>query len=170
MSMGRSAKRTAITVLVALMVTGVVYWVAGTLANVEYTAIYDGTPTTFYFSPGQSPTWTFNLQVSNQAPFTLPDLNPFYSVAVSITGSNNTFAYFTGLGNVPRNFTNYSLNLGQINSGNSASVSILLNIGASANFSMRVDVWVSSVFQFKAATATYFFEYKGNNEYSVTRI
>jgi hypothetical protein len=162
-----TTKKAIITAVVTIIVTVIVYSVIGSLSYLNNTVIYDETPTKFSCNP-YNPEWTLNVHVRNKAPLTFPLINPFYSVTANVNGDNNTFAYFTGLGDTPRNFTDWSLDIGRIDAGNEETASIILHVGE-GNFSITVNVWLNFMGSWKAASATYFIEYEGNFNYTITR-
>jgi hypothetical protein len=165
--MSRTAKKALITVVVTILVTILFYLLIGFVVNLRYMAIYDQMPTGFQYEPS-SPDYPLFVQIDNDAPLTLPLVNPAYTVSVSVTGDNNTYAYFTSFGGQPYNFSKYSINMGIIVSGSGKSPTIMIRVGG-GNFSITVDVYLNLVFTWKATSATYLFEKGANNFYNITR-
>jgi hypothetical protein len=167
MSLSRTAKKTLVTLLITIIGGLFVYSAIGILLNVTNTVIYDSTPMRIYHD-STTPDYSLSIQINNNDPLPVPYLNPFYTIAVNVTGDNNAYAYFESLGRQARNFTDWNLDVGKIDSGSSTTQQIMLHIG-NGSFSVRVDVYLTFLVQFKARSATYLFEHEGNNYYNVTR-
>jgi hypothetical protein len=161
-------KKPIITAVVTIVVGIIVYSLIGVAMYISGTVIYDGTPTEFSCYPN-NPEWELDINVRNNAAATLPFINPFYGVKAKVEGNNDTFAYFMGLGNSPRNFTDYYLDIGKIDSGSERPVAIKLHV-AEGNFSLTVDVYLKFLLNMKAASVTYLVEYEGNYDYNITRL
>ena len=168
---GSSLKRIAIETSVAILVGLLIYIILGVGINLTSVAIYSQysrTPVEFKNFFG-SDGYPFNIQINNNAALSLPYINPFYSVTVSIVGDNSSFAYFKGVGDTIRNFTETGMDIGKVDSGSSFTAPIFIHAGG-GSFNVTVKVWYYFIFAFQAKSATYSFESDGNNGYGVTQI
>lgn len=165
--MDSNTKKIVIPVVVALVLIAV-YSIFGTLMYVNSIVIYDKFPEQFFYNPLNDEE-EFELSVHNNSPLTLPFLNPFYSFSGSIEAENNAFGYFIGYGQLKRNFTDYSLDLGRINAGESKQIGIFLHPDE-GNLTLKIDIYFDFLVKIKATSKTYSIEYLGNYEYNITRI
>lgn len=167
--MSNTAKKALITVVVTILVTILIYSIVGFVVNLTYVRIYDQSqmPDSYLYEPSGSD-YPLMITIDNEAPLTLPLINPFYTVTATVTGDNNTYAYFTGSSGQHLNFTNWSCDMGIIDSGGSKPLTFYVHLGG-GNFSLRVDVSLNFVIYDKATSATYLFERGANYLYNITR-
>lgn len=163
-----NTKKVIIAAVVGIVVPILVYSLVAVFAYASGTVIYDSTPTTFSCYPN-NPEWDLDIQVRNNAFATFPFINPVYGVRARVEGNNDTFAYFIGTGNVPRNYTEYHLDVGIIEAGADRPVTIKLHL-AEGNFTLTVDAFLKSAFNLNAASVTYLVDYEGNYAYNITRL
>lgn len=162
----RDVKGTVITVVVSFFVALLVYILIGSAVNAWFIRIYDAFPEDFVCYPSD-PEKKLDCNINNNAPLTLPYINPFYSVLVVVDSENGSFAYFIGLGDKKCNFTDWQLDLGRIDSGSSKSFSFFLHINDS-NMTFRIEVAYTFVIQLVVASKTYLVQSIGNNNYTIS--
>jgi hypothetical protein len=130
--------------------------------------IYDSFPSEFTLSQSDQEQ-KLTCSVYNNAPLTLPFINPFYGARVLIENpENDTFAYFLSLGDKKCNFTQYYLDLGRIDSGSNREFSFFLHLGPH-NVTFKVEVQYVFVLPFTVSSTTYFIKYKGNQTYTISK-
>ena len=136
----------------------VLYSVIGVYVNVSSVSIHDEFPDHFrIYTP--VPEQTLTVRVYNNAPMTLPYMNPFYGLSVTIEAENNAFAYFRGLGNKKHNFTDTSLSLGRIDSGKNEDADIVLHLDE-GDLRMTISVHFRFGISIPCTSRTYFIEYQ----------
>lgn len=158
-----------IATLVGIMITLIVYTALGINVNTSAVRIYDEFSNKFFCNPSLDHEERLTCNIKNSASMSLPYINPFYGVTVTIIDSeNNAFVYFMGSGNKKRNFTDYYLDLGKIDSGDSNSFSFYLypNEG---NVTFQIEVFLVFVnHRFAAASKAYLVEYHGDYRYTLS--
>lgn len=163
----RIGMKVAITVVVILTTIGV-YSLIGVLVNITNMRIYDEFPDDFILREINSEQ-ELKCRINNNSPWTLPFINPFYTVAITIVDSeNNASAYFIGSGDKKRNFTDYSFDAGRIDSGNSKRVHFFF-YPQEGNATFRVEVYLSFGIHILATSKTYSVEHNGNGNYTISK-
>jgi len=155
---------------IPILIGILIYIIAGILANVSTIRIYDEFPEMFVLGEIQSKQ-SLTCDIRNNAPLTVPLINPFYLARITVENpENDTFAYFIGTGGKDCNFTNYSLDLGRIDAGSSREFSFYLCLGYH-NATFKVDISYSFwIFSSVVSSSTYFVEYQGNCNYTISRL
>jgi len=161
-------KKPAIAAVIGILVGVIIYSLVGIFSYASNTIIYDEFPEEFYCQPS-NPEETLTIRVRNNAPLTFPFLNPFYKLRVTIEADNRAFVYFMGLGGKKRNFTDWVLDIGRIESGDYEDTDIYLHVDE-GNLTLRVDVYLVFWVDIGATSATYLVEYEGDYRYNLTRI
>jgi len=157
-----------ISALAGIIVAVAAYPIIGIAMYASSVLIYDKFPEEFRGYP-PDPEEKLLVRVQNNAPMSLPLINPFYTLHVVVEAENDAFAYFEGLGGKKRNFTEYSIDLGRIDSGDSEESTIILHVDES-DLTLRIDVYLWFGFQIKSSSATYSVEYLGDHEYAITKM
>lgn len=166
--MYRSVAKKFIMAAVVVLAGILVYSLIGIYVNTSNIRIYDEFPEEFFCYP-PNPEEELSCNIRNNAPMTPPFINPFYGVSIKIVDSeNDAFVYFIGIGNKKRNFTDWSLDLGRIDAGDSKKFNFFLHPDE-GNVTFRIKVYLSFVFKFEAASATYFVEYHGDHRYTISK-
>jgi len=164
--MFRSIGRKFVLVVVGIIATISVYVIIGICVNAQAVVIYDAFPEEFYCYP-QNPNEGLSCSIRNNAPISLPFINPFYSLHITIVDSEKgEFAYFIGLGGKEQNFTNSRIDLGKIDPGNFKEIDFFLHT-VEGNVTFRIDVYLYN--RIKVASSTYFVEYRGDYKYRITK-
>ncbi len=158
------AKKTAVGLLIGILV----YVAIGIIVNAVSVRVYDSFPSEFTLSQFDEEQ-KLTCGVYNNAPLTLPLLNPFYAArAVIETPENDTFAYFLSLADKKINFTESSIDLGRIDSGNNRDFSFFLHLN-SHNVTFKVEVFYAFGFYIPVSTAMYSVTYQGNRTYTISK-
>jgi hypothetical protein len=158
------AKKAAIVALVGILL----YVIIGITVNAFSTRIYDEFSTEFEANVSD-PEQMFECSINNNAPMSLPFINPFYSAQVTLADSgNDTFCYFFNTASKKCNFTDYSLDLGRIDSGSSRKFDFYLHLGPH-NVTFSVRVFYSFFTSFQVSSTEYTVAYEGNQTYSVSK-
>jgi hypothetical protein len=145
-----------ITILVGLLV----YTLLGAAVNTISVRIYDQFPSEISVSI-YYPVQELSLTIQNDAPLTFPYINAFYDVGITLTGAeNDTFCYFMN-GDITRNFTDYSCDMGRINSGSSSNLDFWIHLGLH-NVTFDIIVYYSFFLTFQVSSAKYLVAYTGN--------
>lgn len=167
----RIAKRIGtkvILTLVGLITVVAVYSVIGIYVNLKGVRIYDEFPEEFILRELDSEQ-ELSCSIKNNAPLSLPFINPFYTSRIVIVDSeNNASAYFINAAGKTRNFTDYYLDLGRIDSGGSDELRFFL-CPDEGNVTFRVDVRLSFGVRLHAASKTYFVGYDQNYNYTISK-
>lgn len=150
--------KAAVVILIGMLI----YAVLGGFANSTNVRIYDEFPSEISISV-DNPEQQLGFSIHNNAPMTFPFIDPFYNVGITLTGSeNDTFAYFNN-GQV-RNFTEYYVDLGKIDSGSSSNIEFWLHLGPH-NVTFNIIVYYSFFFTFQVSSVKYLVAYTGNQTY-----
>lgn len=167
----RISKRIGMKVVFTLAVivtTVVVYSLIGVYVNITGARIYDEFPDDFILRDPSSEQ-ELKCRINNNAPLTLPFINPFYIVRITIVDSeNNASAYFIGAGDKERNFTDYSSDIGRIDSGNSETLHFFF-YPQEGNATFRVEVYLAFGIHILATSKMYSVEYHGNYNYTISK-
>jgi hypothetical protein len=158
---------------IGIVVVILVYVVLGFVVNATSIRIYDQFPSEISVSTN-NPVQQLSFSINNNAPMTLPFIDPFYDVGITMTGAeNDTYCYFMN-GNIVRNFTEYSLDLGKIDSGSSSDVEFWIHLGQH-NVTFNIIVYYSFFITFQVSSAKYLVAYTGNQTqyqwtYSISKV
>lgn len=146
-----------------------VYTVIGIYVNNSNVRIYDRFPEEFSCYPSNGEV-KLSCQIRNNAPMSLPFINPFYATRIEIVDSeSNSFAYFEGVGHKARNFTEYSLDLGRIDSGDYEDFDFFLHPDQS-NLTFTAKVFLNfGPLRLESASSVYAVEYQGDYKYIITK-
>jgi len=159
-----------ILVIVSIL-TGILFYTAiGIWINIVSVRIYDEFPEWFTIYPPISEI-ELKCSIYNNAPLTFPYINPFYVVCVTvIEPKNGTFAFFKDIGGKKCNFTDYVIDLGRIDPGDSRRFSFFLHV-YEGNITFRVETFLQFIsFKIPAISATYSIAYLGNYNYTISKI
>ena len=166
----RISKRIGLKVVFTLAVivtTIVAYSLIGVCVYITGARIYDEFPDNFILGEPSSEQ-ELECRINNNAPLSFPFINPFYAVRIAIVDSeNNASAYFVGVGDKKRNFTDYSLDVGMIEPGNSETFRFFF-YPKEGNATFRVEVYLSFVTHILATSKMYSVEYHGNYNYTIS--
>ena len=138
-----------------------------TVLNASNVVIYDQFPSDLYLNP-YYPWQELSCQIRNNAPLTLPLVNPFYIFHVTIVDStNDAFAYFKGSGGKQQNCTEHSVDIGKIDPGEYEIVEFYL-CPDEGNVTLQTEVYLSLwKIRFKVASTSYLVMYQGNHKYTI---
>ena len=85
----------------------------GIYVNTSNVRIYDEFPEEVFCYPS-NPEEKLSCNIRNNAPMTLPYINPIYGVRIeTVDSERDAFAYFISGGNKKRNFTDWTLVLSE---------------------------------------------------------
>jgi len=161
--------KAAVVVIVGILI----YALVGGFANATNVRIYDEFPNKFTVD-SSSPEQILHCSIRNNAPLTLPFINPFYNAQISLSDvENDTFCYFINNANKMCNFTDYTLDLGRIDSGGLRDFDFYLHLGPH-NVTFNVIVYYSFFLTFQVSSAKYLVTYTGGQAhlqtYSISKI
>jgi len=159
--------RGSIVAIATLIIGFAVYSVLGILIYSNSIAIYDAFPEEFYCAQF-NPEVALRVRIQNNAPYTIPYFNPFYILRVTIEAENDAFAYFIGLAG-ECNFTERSLDLGEIRPNESREVIIFLHTDK-GNLTLRIETYLNFFgWGIRGPFTVYFIEYEGNYKYKIIK-
>jgi hypothetical protein len=155
-----SLKNIFLKAIIPILVAVLVYVLLGTLVNASSIRIYDQFPSEITVSVS-NPEQQLSCSIQNNAPMTFPFINAFYDVSITLNGSeNDTFCYFKN-GNIVRNSTKYSIDMGKIDSGSSSNLEFWVHLGPH-NVTFNIIVYYSFISTFQVSSAKYLVAYTGN--------
>lgn len=167
-STGREIRNKVIYSVITIVLGIMVYSIIGVLTYCNSTAICDKFPQDF-FCDAIKPEQSLTVSIRNNAPLSLPFINPFYSLHTDVEAENEAFVYFIGLGDEKCNFTEWGFDLGRIDAGHYDETTLYLHVDE-GNLTLRIDVYLIFIVPIRATSASYFVEYEGNGNYTIARL